>query len=44
MPDYPINHRDNYSVLIYFPYKIVAGKMQFDEIFASPGENKVFQT
>jgi len=38
-----LDHRDNYSVVIYFPYKIVAGKVQFDEVFASPGENKVFQ-
>ncbi len=39
-----LDHKqDNYSVLIYFPYKIVAGKVQFEEVFASPGANKVFQ-
>jgi len=38
-----LDHHDNYSVVIYFPYKIVAGKVEFNEVFASPGENKVFQ-
>jgi hypothetical protein len=38
-----LDHDDNYSVVIYFPYKIVAGTVQFDEVFASPGEGKVFQ-
>lgn len=38
-----LDHQDNYSVVIYFPYKIVAGTVHFDEVFASPGENKVFQ-
>jgi hypothetical protein len=38
-----LDHQDNYSVVIYFPYKIVAGKVQLDEVLASPGENKVFQ-
>ncbi len=37
-----LDHQDNYSVVIYFPYKIVAGKVQLDEVFASPGENKLF--
>ena len=38
-----LDHQDNYSVVIYFPYKIVAGKVQFDQVSALPGENKVFQ-
>jgi hypothetical protein len=38
-----LDHHDNYSVVIYFPYKILAGKVQFGEVFASPGKNKALQ-
>ncbi|MBH0190414.1 MAG: hypothetical protein HP492_01320 [Nitrospira sp.] len=38
-----LDHQDNYSVVIYFPYKIFAGKVHLYEVFALPGENKVFQ-
>lgn len=38
-----LDHQDNYSVVIYFPYKIVADKVQFDQVSALPGENKLFQ-
>lgn len=37
-----LDHQDNYSMVIYFPYKIVAGTVQFNEVFASPGDNKLF--
>jgi hypothetical protein len=37
-----LDHQDNYSVVIYFPYKIVAGKVQFDQVSALPGENRLF--
>lgn len=29
--------------MIYFPYKMVAGKVEFDTVYASAGENKVFR-
>jgi hypothetical protein len=38
-----LDHQDNYSVVIYFPYKIVSGKVQFDQVFVLPGENRLFQ-
>ena len=37
-----LDHQDNYSVVIYFPYKIVAGKVEFDQVTALPGENRLF--
>ncbi|MBH0179894.1 MAG: hypothetical protein HP491_19050 [Nitrospira sp.] len=38
-----LDHQDNYSVTIYFPYKIIGGTVHLFEVFALPGENKVFQ-
>ncbi len=37
-----LDHRDNYSVIVYFPYKITDGRVKMGAAFASPGENKVF--
>jgi hypothetical protein len=37
-----LNHRDNYSVVVFFPYQIQASKVVFGEVFATPGENNVF--
>ncbi len=38
-----LDHHDNYSMVIYFPYKIIGGTVHLYEVFALPGENKVFQ-
>jgi hypothetical protein len=38
-----LDHRDNYSVVIYFPYSIVSGRVQFDPPFATKGRSEVFQ-
>lgn len=37
-----LNHKDDYSVIVYFPYKIEAGKVTFGELFAMRGENDIF--
>jgi hypothetical protein len=38
-----LDHKDNYSVLVCFPYRIVSGQLELGSAFASKGENKVFQ-
>ncbi len=37
-----LNHRDNYSVLVFFPYKLTAGKLAIGAAFAQKGEADVF--
>src|SRR5262249_23662760 len=37
-----LNHRDNYSVIVVFPYKIDGGKLALGEIFAQKGEADIF--
>jgi hypothetical protein len=37
-----LDHRDNYSVVVYFPYKIEAGKVRFAQTFAEKGGFRVF--
>lgn len=37
-----LDHRDNWSVVVYFPYQIQSGKVVFGEIFAEKGEANVF--
>jgi len=38
-----LDHKDNYSVIVYFPYKLKAGKVQFGQVFATAGENDIFK-
>jgi hypothetical protein len=37
-----LDHEDNYSVVVYFPYKLKSGKVQFDPVFATAGANDIF--
>jgi len=37
-----LNHRDNYSVIVLFPYQLKNGKLSLGEIFAQKGEADVF--
>jgi len=38
-----LNHRDNYSVVVFFAYTIEGGKYLPGEVFAQQGENDVFK-
>lgn len=37
-----LDHRDNYSTVVYFPYTINAGKVEFQDAFASKGAFAIF--
>jgi hypothetical protein len=37
-----LDHRDNYSVTVFFPYVIANGEPALGEAFANIGENSVF--
>ena len=37
-----LNHRDNYSVVVFFPYQLTNGQLTFGEVFAQKGESDVF--
>lgn len=38
-----LDHRDNYSVVVYYPYEISPeGELKLGEPFASPGKNAIF--
>jgi hypothetical protein len=37
-----LNHRENYSVVVYFPYKITDGKLAVGAAFAQKGEADIF--
>jgi hypothetical protein len=37
-----LDHRDNYSVVVFFPYVIDSGEIRFGEIFASEGQHDIF--
>lgn len=38
-----LDHQDDYSIVIFFPYKIVDGTVEFDVVYASPGESHMFK-
>lgn len=38
-----LDHRENYSVVLYIPYKLASGKLSCGQIFASPGSNDIFR-
>ena len=37
-----LDHRDNYSVIVFFPYKIAGNEVQFGETFAQKGRSQIF--
>lgn len=37
-----LDHRDNYSVVVYFPYSVAGGKLQIASPFATKGVGHVF--
>ncbi|MGH8081401.1 MAG: hypothetical protein ACREP7_12580 [Lysobacter sp.] len=37
-----LNHRQNYSVVMFFPYRLSEGAVQFGEAFAEAGKADVF--
>jgi hypothetical protein len=37
-----LNHRDNYSVIVLFPYQVKNGQLTFGEVFAQQGEKDIF--
>ncbi|MGE0406144.1 MAG: hypothetical protein AB7O65_07590 [Candidatus Korobacteraceae bacterium] len=39
-----LDHRDNYSVEVFFPYALVNGELVFDEVFALKGLNEIFSS
>ncbi len=39
-----LNHRDNYSVVVIFPYKIDNGTLTVGDAFAQKGEADIFAT
>ena len=38
-----LEHKEDYSVIVLFPYKITDGELVFGQIFAQSGANDVFQ-
>ena len=39
-----LDHKDGYSVVVFFPYQIELGVVSFGEISAQQGQNSVFQS
>ena len=37
-----LNHRDNYSVVVLFPYQLANGELQYGEAISQEGERDVF--
>ncbi len=37
-----LDHEDDYSVIVFFPYTVVKGKVKLDAAFSTPGANAVF--
>jgi hypothetical protein len=37
-----LNHRDDYSVVVLFPYQLVDGELKFGETRAEKGKRDVF--
>jgi hypothetical protein len=37
-----LNHRDNYSIVVIFPYKLDSGKLTVGDAFAHKGEADIF--
>lgn len=39
-----LNHRDQYSVTVFFPYQLSNGQLIFGDVFAQKGEADVFSS
>jgi hypothetical protein len=39
-----LNHRDNYSIIVLFPYKLSGGSLTIGDAFAEAGEADVFSS
>jgi hypothetical protein len=39
-----LNHRESYSVVVFFPYQLKNGKLTHGEVFAQKGEADVFSS
>ena len=39
-----LNHRENYSVVVFFPYQLRNGELTVGEVFAEKGEADVFHS
>ncbi len=37
-----LDHKDNYSVIVFFPYTLNDGELEFGESFAQAGESHIF--
>jgi len=37
-----LDHQENYSAVVLFPYTLTNSKVQFGEVFAQAGENDIF--
>ena len=38
-----IEHRDGYSVEVFFPYQVIDGRIVYGEMFAQPGKHEIFR-
>jgi len=38
-----LNHRDSYSVVVFFPYQLASGHLEFGETFAQKGDADIFK-
>ena len=37
-----LNHKSNYSVIVYYPYELKEGALKYGEVFAQKGESDIF--
>ena len=37
-----LDHKENYSVVVLFPYQLINGAVEFGQVFAGAGENGIF--
>ena len=37
-----LDHKENYSVIVVYPYQILNGQVEFGQVFAQAGENDIF--
>ncbi|MBC3862353.1 hypothetical protein H8K32_09610 [Undibacterium jejuense] len=39
-----LNHRGNYSVIVFFPYELKEGELKYGQVFAQQGESDIFKS
>ena len=39
---FELDHRDNYSVVMYWAYKLEEGEIHYAQFFSQPGERRIF--